>query len=44
VQVYNEWRLGAKYNDPKRLNQQYYSINPCQVYDEAVIDLGRAVK
>lgn len=44
VQVNNEWRLGAIYHDPKRLNQQYYSINPCQVYEEAVIDLGRAVK
>jgi len=44
VQIYNEWRLGSRYHDPKRLNQQRYSINPCQVYEEAVIDLGKAIK
>lgn len=44
IQVFNEWRIGAHYYDPKKLNQQYYLINPCQEYEEAYIDLGRAVK
>ena len=44
IQEYSEWRLGALYKDPNRLNQQIHLINPCHVYEEAVIDLERAVK
>jgi len=42
--VYNEWRLGAMYFDPKRKNQDYFEFNHCKVYEEVVIDLSESIK
>lgn len=42
--IWNEWRLGAMYYDPKRKNQDYFEFNPCKVYEEVVIDLTESIK
>jgi len=42
--IWNEWRLGAKYFDPERKNQDYFEFNPCKVYEEVVIDLAESIK
>jgi hypothetical protein len=44
VPIYNEWRIGAHYFDKERLNNQYLLIAPCNVYEEVVIDLSKAIK